>query len=419
MELNNQQQEMLDGKQGPGVQKAMEILQAYGDCYEAERMVPVTSVHVAGNFPVLMDEGIEWLEELAAGGTRVRVFTTKNPEMFDPEQVDEMEIPTVYRVRQRRIHDALKSLGIVLTYTCHHYLVGNVPRFGDHIAWASSGSQVFANSVIGARSNRDGDHVALAAAITGAIPEWGLHLAENRKAEILIDVDGLRFEEYEPTDYKALGWHLGKQVGMKIPAFVNLPKDIHIEGVKGLLYTLTVTGAMGLVHLVGITPEAPTVEAAFGGGAPGTPDITVSQKEVDEAFYEISSCSTDKVDLVIFGCPQCSIQEVQEIAGLLEGKRVHPDTQLWICTSRWVKTLCERMGLLEALRASGARVVSDVGAADGPHLYLREKGVRVLAVNSARASYYAHNLFGMDTWFGSTGDCVRTAVSGRWEGKRR
>ena len=409
---------MLDGKRGSGARKAMEILVAYGECYDAERMIPITSVHMAGNFPVLLDEGIEWLEDLAQDGTEVSVYTTNNPEMFDFEEAEELRIPKIYQVRQKKIDTALRSLGVTLTYSCHHYLVGNVPRFGDHIAWASSGSQVFANSVIGARSNRDGDHVALAAAITGAIPEWGLHLAENRKGEMLIDVGPLNLDEYDPADYKALGWYLGKMVGMKIPVFVNLRPDMQIEEVKGLLYTLTVTGATGLVHLVGVTPEAPTLEAAFGGAPPSSPEIIASQDKVDKAYIEISSSSDENVDLVIFGCPQCSIQEVQEISNMLEGKKLHPGTQLWICTSAWVKTLCKRMGLLDKLGSSGARVVADVGAADGPHLYLREQGIRVIAMNSARGSYYAHNLFGMDTWFGSTRECVQTAISGRWKGTR-
>jgi predicted aconitase len=419
MELSKKQEDMLGGKQGRGAQKAMEILLAYGECYNAKRMIPVTSVHMAGNFPVLLDEGIEWLEDLARDGTRVLVYTTKNPEMFDFEQAEELKIPHIYQVRQKRIDAALRSLGVTLTYSCHHYLVGNVPRFGDHIAWASSGSQVFANSVIGARSNRDGDHVALAAAIAGVIPEWGLHLNENRKGELLIDVGTLSLDQYDPSSYKALGWYLGKIVGTNIPVFINLPPNMNIEEVKGLLYTLTVTGATGLVHLVGITPEAYTLEAAFAGKPPAFPEITVSQDQVDKAYMEISSSSDENVDLVIFGCPQCSIQEVQEIANMLEGKRVHPETQLWICTSAWVKTLCKRMGLLDKLVSSGARVVADVGAADGPHLYLREQGVRVIAMNSARGSYYAHNLFGMDTWFGSTRQCVQTAISGRWEGRKR
>ncbi len=418
MRLDDYQEEMLEGKKGRGAQKAMEILAAYGRCYDAQRMIPVTSVHIAGNFPVLLDEGIEWLETLAGDGARVTVYTTKNPEMFDWEQVEELRIPTALRVRQKRIDAAMRSLGITPTYSCHHYLVGNVPRFGDHIAWASSGSQVFANSVIGARSNRDGDHVALAAAIVGAIPEWGLHLGENRKGEILVDVGALDLEGYDPCDYKALGWYLGKIIGTRIPVFVNLPPHLPIEAVKGLLYTLTVTGATGLVHLVGITPEAATLEAAFGGRPPASPDISVLQEQVNRAYREISSSSEEKVDLVLFGCPQCSIQEIQEIAAMLESRHVHPETQLWICTSAWVKTLCKRMGLLETLASCGARVVADVGAADGPHLYLKEQGVRVLAMNSARGSYYAHNLFGMDTWFGSSRECVQSAISGRWEGRK-
>ncbi len=418
MELSKKQQEMLEGKHGRGARKAMEILVAYGECYNAERMIPITSVHIAGNYPVLMDEGIEWLEDLAQGGTKVSVYTTKNPEMFDFDDWEELKVPEMYQDRQRRIDAVLRSLGVTLTYSCHHYLLGNVPRFGDHIAWASSGSQVYANSVIGARSNRDGDHVALAAAITGVIPEWGMHLTENRRGQVVVETERLNLEGFTTADYQAIGWRVGKIVGDKIPVFVNLPADSAIQNIKGILYTLTVTGAVGLVHLVGITPEAPTLEAAFGGTVRPLDRISVEQKDIDQAYGEISFTSEDKVDMVIFGCPQCSIQEIQEIAGMLEGKSVHPETQLWICTSAWVKTLCERMGLLEALKSCGVRVVADVGAADGPHLYLKEQGVRVIAINSARGSYYAHNLFGMDTWFGSSRECIQTAISGRWEGKK-
>jgi predicted aconitase len=417
MILTKEQEDMLAEKKGSAGRFAMEILVPYGECTGAKRMVPISSAHIAGNYSVLMDEGIEWLEDLVRRGARVKVYTTKNPELFEFGQAEEFGIPMFYQERQKRIHEAMKSLGVVPFYSCHHYLVGNVPRFGDHIAWASSGSQVFANSVIGARSNRDGDHVVLAAAITGFIPEWGLHLDENRIGEILVDVSKLNLQSYDVADYKAMGWALGKIIGGKTPVFVGLPTDLHIEAIKGLLYTLTVTGSVGLVHLVGITPEAPTVDAAFGGKKPKKPDIIVTQDMVDSAYKEISNTSTDKVDLVIFGCPQCSIQEIVDIANILKGKKVHPDTQLWICTSRWVKTLCERMGLLEELAACGAKIVADIGAADGPHVWLREKGVRVLAMNSARGCYYAHNLMGMETWFGTTRQCIEAALSGKWRGK--
>lgn len=191
MILTREQEGMLAGKTSLAEQLAMDILVAYGECMNAKRMIPITSAHIAGNYTVMMDEGIEWLEDLVRRGGRVRVYTTKNPELYEFGQAERLGVPKFYQEKQMRIHEAMKSLGVVTLYSCHHYLVGNVPRFGDHIAWASSGSQVFANSVIGARSNRDGDHVVLAAAITGFIPEWGLHLDENRVGEVLVDVSNL------------------------------------------------------------------------------------------------------------------------------------------------------------------------------------------------------------------------------------
>jgi predicted aconitase len=146
--------------------------------------------------------------------------------------------------------------------------------------------------------------------------------------------------------------------------------------------------------------------------------MSITQQEVNQAYREISTSSEEKVDLVIFGCPQCCIQEIGEIAELLDGKKIHPETQLWICTSDWVKTLCKRMGYTEKIKAAGGRIVADIGAACGPYLYLPGQGVRVIAVNSARASYYSHNVTGMETWFGSTRECIETAIAGTWRGRK-
>lgn len=418
MVLTREQEEMLAGKFGEAEKACMEILLAYGEATGAHRMIPISSAHIAGNYTVIMDEGIEWLEGLSAKGAKMKVFTTKNPELYEFGEEDRLEVPPFYRDRQQRIHAVMSSLGITTCYSCHHYLVGNLPRFGDHIAWASSGSQVLANSLIGARSNRDGDHVVLAAAITGFIPEWGLHLDENRAGEILVDVRKLKLERYDMADYKAMGWAVGKMIGSKTPVFIGFPPNLSMEAIKGLLYTVTVTGSVGLVHLVGITPEAQTVETAFRGKPRAKADLTVTQDMVDAAYNEISNATTEEIDLVIFGCPQCSIQEIAEIAELLRGRKVSAETEMWICTSKWVKLLCERTGLLDRLSECGVKVVADVGAADGPHIWLREKGVRTIAMNSARGCYYARNLMGMDTWFGSTRECVESAISGRWEGRR-
>lgn len=418
MNLNYEQKKLLDGEKGPGFKKAMEILLSYGNCYDASKLIPITSVHTAVCYSVCMEEGIKWLEDFGNDGAKVSVFTTKNSDMYDFDLVDELLVPEIYRLRQNRIDKAIKKLGVTPTYTCHHYMAGNLPKYGDHIAWASSGSQVYANSIIGARSNRDGDHVALAAAIVGSIPEWGLHQTQNRKGEILIDVKKLDLSNYSAADFMALGWYLGKLIATKIPVFINFPKNLRIEYIKSLFYTLTVTGGPGLIHLVGITPEAPSVESAFHGKQPTKVDIEANQKLVDTAYQEISTSSSENLDMVLLGCPHCSMEEMREIADLLEGKKVSHMTALWVCTSKWIKTLCERSGLLDKIQSSGGRILADTCAADGPHAFLKEQGVRVIATNSARASYYGHNLGRVDTWFGSTKECIMSAISGRWEGKK-
>lgn len=419
MELQKREEEMLSGKCGAGLKKCMEILVAVGECNDAAKMIPVTSVHMAGNYSVMETEGIDWLEELARGGSRVKVFTTKNPEMYDFEDWREFNVPEELQEKQNRINNVLKDLGITLLYSCHHYLAGNSPKFGDHIAWASSGSGAFANSVIGARSNRDGDHTVISAAITGVIPEYGLHLSSNRKGQVIVKTDNLNISEYDHSEFQAMAWHIGKKVRDKIPVFIDLQPETVIQNIKAILYSLTVTGAVGLVHFVGITPEAPTVEAACGTSDIGSLEhLSLTQEDVDKAYREISTATDQKVDLVIFGCPQCTIQEIGEAVDLLEGRKVHPETQLWFCTSGWVKTLCKRMGYWEKISAAGGRIVADIGAACGPYLYLPKQGVRVIAVNSARASYYSHNVTGMETWFGSTKECVETAIAGTWRGRQ-
>ena len=418
MELTKTEQEMLSGEHGVGTQKCMKLLVTMGQVCGAKKMVPITSGHIAGNFTVMGEEGIGWIEELVKEGAKIKVFTTKNPEMFDFEHADELAVPQKYRDIQFRMNKALKDLGVTLTYSCHHYLVGNTPRFGDHITWASSGSLVYANSVLGARSNRDACHVVIAAGVAGVIPEWGLHLTENRKGQVRVSTKNLNIAEYNLADYQALGWRVGKIVRDKIPVFVDLPKDISIQAIKAILYSVTVPGAMPLVHMVGITPEAPTLEAACGDNPSALPLVTVFEEDVNKSFREIYSGKNEKVDLVIFGCPQCAIQEIGEIVEILDGKRVKPGTELWICTSNWMKDLAIRMGYYEKITAAGGKIVADVGAADGPYFYLKERGVKVIAINSARGSYYSRGLFGMDTWFGTTRECLETAIAGTWQGRR-
>jgi len=414
MYLTNEEEKMLKGDHGPGVQKAMEILVAIGDLYDAEKMIPISSAHMAGNYGPLRDEGVEWLEEFAETGASTKVFTTVNPQSFDFDLYKEMDVPENFRKIQLRIDRALRKLGVKLFYTCQQFLVGNLPKKGEHIAWAASESEIFANSVLGAMTNREGDHSALAAAVTGKTPEYGMHLPENRIGNILVDVTELNIEKLTQTDYAAMGYYVGKIVGDKIPVFVGLPKDISLQNLQALAYPLPVSGAVPMFHLVGITPEAPTLEAAFGGGKPED-KIKVTASDIKEVYEE--SCRTDegKVDLVIFGCPHCTLQEIEEIATMLTGRKVCNGVKLWVCTSKATKAIAERMGYGNTLRRAGGMLVADTCPSGGPYAYLKEKGIHVVVTNSLKAAYYAYGLFGMGTIFASTKDCVEAAVKGRWE----
>ncbi|HEY3277497.1 MAG TPA: aconitase X catalytic domain-containing protein [Syntrophorhabdaceae bacterium] len=418
MELTKREQGCLAGKEGKGAQKCMQLLVAMGEVAGAKRMVPIVSGHIAGNYAVMEDEGIAWVEEIVRDGAKLQIYTTKNPEMYDFDNPEELGVPVRIQMIQNRMNSALKALGVTLTYTCHHYLVGNVPRFGDHIAWASSGSLCYANSVIGARSNRDGDHVVISAGVTGVIPEMGLHLTENRKGQVLVSTKNLPLSKFDYAQWQAMGYKMGKIIGPRIPVFIDLPPEyMPFENIRALFYSLTTTGAMPMIHLVGITPEAPTLEAACQGSAKGLEVISISEEDVRQGYKEASSAKTDKVDLVIFGCPQCSIQEMTQAVALLEGKKVAAGTELWFCTSNWVKTLCKRMGYEEKIKAAGGRIVADVGAGDGPFIYLKERGIKTMAINSVRGSYYATNLWGMGTWFGTTEECINSAIAGKWQGR--
>lgn len=405
---------MLKGDFGRGIQKAMEILVAVGDINEAERMIPVSSAHMAGNYGPLRDEGVEWLEEFAESGVSAKVFTTVNPQGFDFDIPREMQVPEKFRKIQLRIDGALRKIGVKLFYTCQQFLVGNLPRKGEHLAWAASESEIFANSVLGAMTNREGDHSALAAAVTGKTPEYGMHLPENRIAKVLVDVSGLDFGSLTQTDYAAIGYHVGKIVGEDIPVFVGLPKDISLQNLQALAYPLPVSGAVPMFHLVGITPEAPTLEVAFGGDKPED-KISVAAFDIRNVYEECRRTEEEKVDLVIFGCPHCTLQEIEEIALMLEGRKVRNGTKFWVCTSKATKAFAERMGYGDLIRRAGGLLVADTCPSGGPYAYLKEQGTNVVVTNSLKAAYYAYGLFGMGTVFASTKDCVEAAVKGRWE----
>ena len=400
MNLTNEEQDMLAGKHGEGIQKAMEILVALGQIYGARDMVPITSSQVSGvSYKNLGDAGLEFLQDWAAKGARVIVPTTLNPAGVDIENWKALGISAEFAKKQKELIDAYVAMGITPTCTCAPYMTGNAPKFGDHIAWSESSAVSYENSVMGARTNREGGPSALAAAITGCTPRYGLHLDANRKASLVIDVE---CELKDHADYGALGYIIGKKAGTKVPYFYfKKNKNIRSDYLRTLGATMAAAGSVALYHVDGVTPEAKRYNMVFSYAE----RITVN--DLSEGYEALNSDSQD-IDFVAVGCPHASLDELGEIATLLKGKKVK--ATVWITTARKIRE--KAAPLVEEIEKSGAHVVSDTCMIVAP---IEELGFKTMATNAGKAACYAPSHCKLSTRYGSLKKCIDAAVSGRWE----
>ncbi len=371
MYLTKEQEKMLEGEEGEVVEKLMRLLVRLGDIYNADRMIPVGSVQVSGvSYKSIGDPGLEFLEDFASKGAKVKVLTYLNPAGMDLENWREIGIPADFAERQNKIISAFKKMGIVITATCTPYLAGNLPRFREHIAWSESSAVSFSNSVIGARTNREGGPSALAAAICGFTPNYGLHLDENRKPDFVIDVKAdLSFN----ADFGAMGYFVGSAVKNKIPYFRGI-KEANTDNLKALGAAMAASGAVALYHVEGMTPEAGLMDTE------GLDVIEFGNEELKETYEKLNT--GEEPDVVILGCPHASLREIAEVARRVEGKTLKKP--LWICTSRAMKETAERMGLLDVIEKAGGKIVADTCMVVSPI----ENLFKTTAVNSGKAAHY-------------------------------
>ncbi len=391
MYLTQDEEKMLDGEQGEVAQRLFRLLVRLGEIYGAERMIPVGSVQVAGvSYKSIGDPGLEFLEDFAAKGAKVKVLTYLNPAGMDMENWKEMGFPEDFASHQIRIMEAFRKMGIVVTATCTPYLAGNLPRFGEHIAWSESSAVSFSNSVIGARTNREGGPSALAAAICGVTPNYGLHLDENRKPDIVIDVDtALDFN----VDFGALGYHVGKQVKNKIPYFKGI-KNANTDQLKALGAAMAASGAVALYHAENLTPEARDYDVS------GLETIHVGADELKATFDKLNTGKTP--DIVILGCPHASLREIGSLAEKLAGKTLKKP--IWICTSRVMKEAATRMGFTETIESAGGRVVADTCMVVSP---IEDMGFETTGVNSGKAANYLPGFCNQNVIFQSVDELVK------------
>ncbi|QVL36062.1 aconitase X catalytic domain-containing protein [Aminirod propionatiphilus] len=403
MILSDDEKRMLDGSCGPGVQKAMELQVALGKAFDAERMIDVSRAHVA----LSGQEGdTYWCELLVNGGAVCRVTPTTNPCW------DVRNLTNHYGVSQAELDLALRTIdvyrriGARLTFCCTPELAGNVPSFGEHVAFSESSATPYVNSVLGARSSRESSVSALAAAVTGKTPLYGLHFEENRRGTLLVDVD---FWPGEPYDWGLLGWCIGEFAGSAVPVlrFRHMPRRPSPEALLYLGAELNTSGAVAMYHIVGVTPEAPTLEAAFGGNpvpASSRPIVMADLKAKEEELSEEGG----PINLVMLGCPHYSHDQIRELEVLMRGRKVRDGVAFWVLTSFDALELAERSGERRRLEEAGVRLVPDT-CIDEPCWKSFEGGLGV--TDSPKCMYYRERR-GQPFVVRRLAECVEAAVKG-------
>jgi hypothetical protein len=386
--LTKDEQMMLDGELGDGPRQSMEILVALARIYGALRMIPVTSAQISGvSYKTIGDAGLEYLKDLSSKGAKVRIPAFLNPAGMDINQWNEMGVPEGFAKKQIQILDAYSSMGIMKSCTCTPYLIGITPKAGEHIAWAESSAVAYANSVLGARTNREGGPSALAAAICGVTPEYGLHIDENRVAELEVTVSA---SLETVRDFAALGHLVGKMSKRRYPAFKGI-KDAGSDQLKVLGAAMAASGSVPLFFIEGITPEYNVAD--------GLEMIEVGPDDIEDTASELDSGK--KPDLVTLGCPHASIDEIRKIAELVSKRK--PDVDFWVCTARATKEASDRLGLTKIIEDAGGRVVADTCMVVCP---LEEMGYSVTGTNSAKAAKYLPSMCKQKASFGKLKDIL-------------
>lgn len=401
VKLNKEEEAMLRGDRGEAPKIAMEVLMRLATSFGAEEFVPVSSVQCMAHYGSLHDAGLEWLEKLAALGGKCCVPATQDPASIPFANWKEMGFDDRYAEKQKRLAQAISDLGEVLTWSCTPYAVGQVPRFAQNIAWAESSAVSFANSVLGARTNRTPAGMAICAAITGRIPKERLYLDENRVATIKINIDA---GELSDLDYNTIGIMLGKYAGTRIPAFTGIPNTATNDNLKYLGAAAASSGSVALYHILGVTPEA-LVADPFCGRKP-VEEVTWTRKDITAAEEALTTKNAGEVELAVVGCPHYSISEIMKLAKLVAGKKIKKGKEFWVYTPFETENLAKRMGLIKTLEEAGVTILASSCLVISPF----PRSYKTLITDSGKFASYLPSEHHIELVYGSMEDCVKAVM---------
>ena len=412
MKLTEYEKELLDGKHGEAVQMAMKVLYDLGEYYGAEEFIEVVACH--DDSTVYFGEAqVAFAEHLADIGAKFAVPTSTNACALDMQRWDIQKHEAYWMAATRRIEASHIKMGAIPTWTCAPYQAGYSPAFGAQVACAESNVISFMNSIVGARTNRYAGPLELLCGIAGRVPYFGLHKTENRYAEGLAvlgeDITEEMFDD--PSMFNYVAYAFGKIVGNRVWALQGMPKrNLTMDTLKQFSATAASSGGIALFHLIGITPEAQTLEMAFGGKEPKEV-VTIGLKEIREAEAQLCNYEeTGPIDLVSLGCPHFSCAEFQELEKRMAGRHVHADTAMWIFTGRANYNSMESSGLLDRIKRLGVQVYVDGCLMEYP---TATWGTKSIMTNFGKFGTYCFNKVGIHPVFGNLSDCVETAVTGK------
>jgi hypothetical protein len=423
MFLTDAEKRMRDGAEGDAVAAAMDLLIRYGEALDADKLCDVRNV--AGT----MTQPSPVKARLVQQGGWDKAFAVINLDSDEDLQIPPMRVPTCqlqhgfgqdsvgivpYPRQNIELQAQAESFygrhGVNILATCTPYQVGNLPVRGEHCVWMESSAVIYANSVLGARTNCEGTASAGAASLTGKIPCWGNHREENRYGTHLIDVT-VPVDNF--LDWGMLGYFAGGIAGEDHPVVSGTIATPDLTELKHFGAAAATSGGVELYHIPGVTPEAATLEAAFNGPRP--PEEYVYGPEQRRGVYETLNeigASTD-VDFVLLGCPHASVDQIRRTAAALDGKKLNAATELWLMAPRALKDVADRSGYTEVIERAGGRVLADSCPAMSR---AAPRGTRVFATDSAKQAHYLPAILGIEAWFGTLEDCVDAAVTGRWHG---
>ncbi|WP_176713700.1 aconitase X [Pseudobacillus wudalianchiensis] len=406
--LSKRDQRMLNGEEGKAKQIAMKIIIRMAEIQGAIELVNITHAHIGGSIYTGIPS-LEAIEKLVEYGAKVSVPTTINAISVDRKRYIQQGIDQEFASNATRLAAAFEKMGVKPIFSCTPYIFPDGPSLGEHIMWAESNAIAYANSVLGARTNRHGDFMDICAAITGRVPLAGLHEEENRIGTFLVEVPNVG--KVDTSFYTVLGYLIGKHAGEDIPVIEGIKERPTLEQLKYFSSTIATSGAVGMYHMVGITPEAKTLKQALGGKEPKR-TLRISQKELLSVWENLSTSDGSSLDLVVMGSPHFTLDECRELAKLVEGEIINSQVDFLITTSSYVYSQAEIEGLVEKIERFGARFSTDICLC-----MLNEamfpKTTKVVMTNSGKFAHYGPGLINKGVYFGSMKDCVTSAISGK------